>query len=284
MNLLPQDNPGPKVCVIGYPIKHSRSPLIHNYWLQRYGIAGSYEKIEVAPEHLADFLRDLGGKGFVGANVTLPHKETAFALCDEVSEEARQLGAVNTLFLRDGRLHGHNTDGEGFLGALDQEVPAWDKDLGKAVIIGAGGAARALVFALLRRGAGEIALVNRTLARSEEIAMQGGGRITCHSYADLPDVLKTADLLVNATSLGMAGQEPLVIDLSPLPAKAIVDDIVYVPLETDLLRQARLRGLRRVGGLGMLLHQAVPGFRLWFGKTPEVTPELRALIEADIGG
>jgi len=276
--------PAPKVCVIGYPIKHSRSPLIHNFWLKKYGISGTYEKREVAPEELAGFLRDLENNGFVGANVTLPHKERAFGLCDEVSDEARQLGAVNTLYQRDGRLIGHNTDGEGFLAALDQEAAGWDAALRRVVIIGAGGAARALVFALLRRGAEEVAIVNRTLARSQEIAAQGGPRVTCHSLEDLPELLKTTDLLVNATSLGMVGQAPLVIDLAPLPPNAVVDDIVYVPLETDLLRQARERGLRCVGGLGMLLHQAVPGFRLWFGRTPEVTPELRALIEADIAG
>jgi shikimate dehydrogenase len=271
-----------RACVIGWPVAHSRSPMIHGFWLARYGIDGSYERAAVEPDQLEGFVHGLAGHGFVGGNVTLPYKEKAIALCAEASETARRLGAVNTLWLEDGRLLGDNTDGEGFLGALDQDAPGWDARSAPAVVIGAGGAARAVVDALLVRGAERIVVVNRTRARAEDIAARTGGRVACADWDARADVLGGAGLLVNTTSLGMVGQPPLEIDLAALPARAVVCDIVYVPLETELLRRARECGLRSVSGVGMLLHQAVPGFRRWFGVTPVVTPDLRRRVEADI--
>jgi shikimate dehydrogenase len=272
----------PRACVIGWPVAHSRSPMIHNFWLAQYGIDGSYERAAVAPAEFDGFVTSLAEHGFVGANVTLPHKERAFELCACVTETASRLGAVNTLWLEDGRLHGDNTDGEGFLGALDQDASGWDAHKGAAVVLGAGGAARAIVDALLLRGAERIVVVNRTRARAEEVAARGGRPVEVGDWDLRDDQLAGADLLVNTTSLGMIGQPALEIDLAALPERAVVCDIVYVPLETELLRRARARGLRGVSGLGMLLHQAVPGFRRWFGRTPVVTPDLRRLVEADI--
>jgi shikimate dehydrogenase len=280
--------PAAKVCIIGWPAKHSRSPLVHNYWLRAFGLEGSYEIAEVAPEDFADFLRGMAAKDFVGANVTIPHKERAFELCDFKSETAQRLRAVNTLWIESGKIHGDNTDVTGFLAALDAEAPGWDRPLDHAVVLGAGGAARAVLYGLMTRGAAHIHLVNRSQERAQELARDLGGNlgdsIEVHGWQDVPALLPKANLLVNTTSLGMAGQPRLEIDLSALPPHAVVDDIVYVPLETELLAKARLRGLRTVGGLTMLLHQAVPGFEKWFGRRPEVTPELRALIEADVEG
>jgi shikimate dehydrogenase len=256
--------------------------MIHTFWLARYGIAGSYDRAAVPPEQFEAFVRGLADHGYVGGNVTLPHKERAFALCDVVSETAARLGAANTLWLEEGRLHGDNTDGAGLVGALDQDAPGWDAHKGSAVVLGAGGAARAIVYALLERGMEKIVVVNRTRARAQEIAAMAGARVEVAGWDGLGAALAGADLLVNTTSLGMVGQPRLEIDLSVLPAGSVVCDIVYVPLETELLCQARARGLRGVSGIGMLLHQAVPGFRRWFGLTPVVTPELRRLVEADI--
>src|SRR6516165_8818108 len=272
----------PKVCVIGWPIKHSRSPLIHSYWLDQFKISGSYERAEVRPEEFADFVGNLARNGFVGANVTLPHKEAAFALCDIKTDLAARLEAVNTLWIEAGKLCGDNSDVAGFLGALDQDAPGGDVGLERAVILGAGGAARAIIAGLLLRSVKEIMLVNRTEARAEDLAARFGPAVKAHGLADLPDLLGRAGLLVNTTSLGMTGQPMLDIDLETLPAQAVVNDIVYVPLETGLLHRARSRGLRVVGGLGMLLHQAVPGFEHWFGQRPKVSSELRTLIEADV--
>jgi len=269
-------------CVIGWPVAHSRSPMIHSFWLARYGIEGSYERAAVAADQFEGFVQGLAEHGYVGANVTLPHKERAFELCARVSDSASRLCAVNTLWLEDGRLHGDNTDGQGFLGALDQDVPGWDAGKGAAVVLGAGGAARAIIDALLSRGAERIVVVNRTRARAEDVAARAGERVEVADWDRRADVLGGAGLLVNTTSLGMIGQPPLEMDLSALPPTSIVCDIVYVPLETELLRRAGERGLRGVSGVGMLLHQAVPGSRRWFGTTPLVTPDLRRLVEADI--
>jgi shikimate dehydrogenase len=271
-----------RACVIGWPVAHSRSPLIHGYWLAHYGIDGSYEHAAVPPDAFDAFVKGLAEHGFVGANVTLPHKEKALALCPSLTETARRLGAVNTLWLEDGTLHGDNTDGEGLLGALDQDAPGWDTRRGSAVVLGAGGAARAVVDALLSRDMDRIVVVNRTRARAEDISARAGTPVCVADWDRRADVLEGADLLVNTTSLGMAGQPPLEIDLAKLPAPAVVCDIVYVPLETELIGSARRRGLRHVSGLGMLLHQAVPGFRRWFGVEPQVTAELRRLVAADI--
>jgi shikimate dehydrogenase len=268
----------PKACVIGWPVAHSRSPLIHRFWLERLKIEGSYELAAVAPAGFPAFVRDLARHGFAGANVTSPHKQKAFELCDVTTTTAARLKAVNTLWIEAGKLCGDNTDAAAFVGALDQDAPAWDINSRKAVVIGAGGAARAIVYALKLRGMRRIFLINRTKERAAELASDFGASIEVVDFPDLPG----ADLLVNTTSLGMRGQPPLAIDLAPLPPDAVVSDIVYVPIETAVIRAAKARGLRAVSGIGMLLHQAVPGFERWFGMKPCVTPELRRLVEADI--
>jgi len=271
-----------KACVIGWPVAHSRSPLIHRFWLDQHKIAGSYELAAVAPSDFPVFVRELGGRGFMGGNVTLPHKQTAFELCDVTLAAAKRLKAVNTLWIERGKLCGDNTDCAGFLGALDQEAPGWERTVGTVVVLGAGGATRAIVYALQLRGMKRIYLVNRTKGRADELASDFGAPVETVDFGDLPDVMAGAGLLVNATSLGMRGQPPLTVDLAPLPPHAVVSDIVYVPLETDLLRAARARGLKTVSGIGMLLHQAAPSFERWFGRRPEVTAELRSLVETDI--
>ncbi|HET6374509.1 MAG TPA: shikimate dehydrogenase [Methylocella sp.] len=272
----------PRVCVIGWPATHSRSPLIHRFWLEELKIAGSYELAAVPPGEFDRFIANLAEAGYKGANVTLPHKRRAFELCAGTTGTARRLGAVNTLWLEEGRLRGDNTDVTGFLAALDQDAPGWDTAGGKAVILGAGGAARAILFGLLSRGIEEIILVNRTVERAAALAGDFGPQARAVDFSCLPEALNGANLLINTTSLGMQGQPPLVIDLSPLPEGAVVNDIVYVPVETALLKAAAARGLRTVPGVGMLLHQAVPGFERWFGVKPGVTAELRRLVEADI--
>jgi shikimate dehydrogenase len=272
----------PKACVIGWPVVHSRSPLIHRFWLDRLKIEGSYELAAVAPADFPAFVHDLVGQGFAGANVTLPHKQIAFELCDVMTTTAACLKVVNTFWIEAGKLCGDNTDAAGFAGALDQDAPGWDVNSRTAVVIGAGGAARAIVYALKLRGMRRVFLINRTKERAAELASDFGPSIEVMGFVDLPVVLAGADLLVNATSLGMRGQPPLAIDLVPLPPDAVVSDIVYVPHETALIRAAKARGLRAVSGVGMLLHQAVPGFERWFGIKPCVTPELRSLVEADI--
>ncbi len=270
-----------KACVVGWPIAHSRSPIIHNFWLTHLGLAGSYESVAVTPPDFASFAHDLAANGFVGANVTIPHKQTAFEVCGKVTPTAASLGAVNTLWLEHGALCGDNTDVAGFLAALDEEAPGWDTASGDAVVLGAGGAARAVVHALRHRGK-RVLLANRTRARAESLAADAGAGVEVYDWARLPAALDGASLLVNTTSLGMKGHPALDIDLAPLPPHAVVNDIVYFPLETALLRAAKSRGLRTVSGVGMLLHQAAPGFERWFGVKPSVTPELRSLVEADV--
>ena len=268
-------------CVIGWPAGHSRSPLIHNYWIKQHGIAGTYRHEAVPPEQFADFIAKLAARGYVGANVTIPHKEAALAL-SEPDERARAVGAANTLWLEDGRLKSTNTDVEGFIGNLDAAVPGWDKGLETALVLGAGGAARAVVFGLIARGVKRIYLANRTAGRAEAFRERFGTAIQPLRWAEIGDVLFETGLLVNSTSLGMKGQPALDIDLSRLSERATVTDLIYLPLETRLLAAAKARGLRTVDGLGMLLHQAVRGFSLWFGVRPAVTAELRALVEADL--
>ncbi len=274
-------SPSPRAFVIGHPIAHSRSPLIHGFWLGRHGLAGTYEKIDVAPEALPGFLASLQADGYEGGNVTVPHKTAALPLVGEVDADARAIGAANTLWFDQGRLVAGNTDAQGFLGSLDAEALGWSIEGGRAVVLGAGGAARAVVHALRQRGF-SIDLINRSLDKGEALAKDFGAGMRVHGYGETDRLLGGADLLVNTTSLGMAGQPPLALDLAGLKPTALVCDIVYVPLETALLRDARRRGHRTIGGLGMLLHQAVPGFARWFGVQPAVTPDLRALIEADI--
>ncbi|MDX8441812.1 shikimate dehydrogenase [Mesorhizobium australafricanum] len=269
--------------VTGHPIAHSRSPKIHGHWLAKYGIDGSYQAIDVRPEDLAAFLGSLQRSGLRGGNVTIPHKEAAFALVDRRDEAAEAIGAVNTLWLDDGVLWGGNTDGLGFAGNLDQYASGWAAN-GPAVVLGAGGAARAVIHALKQRGVKDIRIVNRTLPRALELAGRFGAGVSAHGADAVGELLADAGLLINTTSLGMHGDATLSADPAGLPDHAIVTDIVYVPLETPLLAAAKARGLKTVDGLGMLLHQAVPGFERWFGRKPEVTPELRRMIVADIEG
>jgi len=267
-------------CLIGWPAAHSRSPLIHHYWLRQLGIEGGYSIEAVPPEGLAEFVLHLKTHGYVGANVTIPHKERALQLT-EPDERARAVGAANTLYYDGDLLRSTNTDIEGFIGNLDASAPGWDHSP-HAVVLGAGGSSRAVVFGLLERGVQRIALANRSIERAEALRDLFGDRVVPIAWSDIPAALPGAGLLVNTTSLGMKGQPPLQIDLSALPADAVVADLVYVPLETDLLAAAKARGLRTADGLGMLLHQAVRGFDLWFGARPHVTAELRALVEADL--
>ena len=271
-----------RACVAGWPIAHSRSPMIHNYWLQSLGIDGLYEKAPVPPGEFAAFARGIGVDGLVGANVTVPHKEAAFAACDGLTANAADLGAVNTLWRENGKLCGDNTDVAGFIANLEEQAPRWTESAHSAVVLGAGGAARAIVQGLIAAGIERIVVVNRSQDRAERLAAQFGRTTKAAGWSGLPQLLGNADLLINTTSLGMVGEPPLEIDLRPLRETAIVADIVYVPLETPLLTAAKSCGLRTVEGLGMLLHQAAPGFERWFGVRPEVTPQLRALIEADI--
>jgi shikimate dehydrogenase len=272
-----------RACVIGHPVAHSRSPLIHRHWLAEHKIDGDYVREDVPPEKIGSFLASFATSGYVGANVTVPHKEAAFRAADRTEPVAAALKAVNTLWLEQGRLAGTNTDVYGFLAHFDEMLPGWDKRTGIAVVLGAGGAARAVVYGLIDRGIGRVLVVNRTRPRAETLAAEFGKRIAPADFADLPQHLKGTDLLVNATSLGMTGQPPLDIDLACLKTGAAVYDIIYVPLETPLLASARARGHPVVDGLGMLLHQAVPGFERWFGIRPKVTPALRSRVAADLG-
>lgn len=267
-------------CLIGWPAAHSRSPLIHHYWLRQLGIEGGYSIEAVPPEGFAEFVLHLKTHGYVGANVTIPHKERALQLT-EPDERARAVGAANTLYYDGDLLRSTNTDIEGFIGNLDASAPGWDRSP-HAVVLGAGGSSRAVVFGLMERGVQRIALANRSIERAQALRDLFGDRVVPIAWSDIPAALPGAGLLVNTTSLGMKGQPPLQIDLSALPADAVVADLVYVPLETDLLAAAKARGLRTADGLGMLLHQAVRGFDLWFGARPHVTAELRALVEADL--
>lgn len=269
--------------VCGHPIRHSRSPLIHGHWLEQFGIAGRYTAEDVAPENFAGFIEGLrsGEAGFVGGNVTIPHKEAACRLVDTPDELAKELGAANTLWVEDGKVRATNTDGYGFTANLDACHPGWDKG-SHAVIFGAGGAARAIVQAVRERGFSEVHIVNRTVARAQELADRFGPKIFAHPQGALGEVMRGADLFVNTTSVGMDGENAIDIDFTPLVSGAVVTDIVYVPLMTPMLIKAQAQGFAIVDGLGMLLHQAVPGFEKWFGRRPAVDEALRALIVADM--
>lgn len=271
-----------KAFVTGHPVAHSRSPKIHDYWLATYGIDGSYRAIDVVPDDFAEFVKTLEANGYRGGNVTIPHKEAAFALVPYRDGAAEQIGAVNTLWFENGDLWGGNTDAHGFAANLDEFAPGWAAN-SPAVVLGAGGASRAVIHALKQRGVGDIRIVNRTLARAQELSRRFGAGVSAHGMAATSELLADAGLLVNTTALGMHGNEALAADPARLPDHAIVTDIVYVPLETPLLAAAKARGLKTVDGLGMLLHQAVPGFERWFGVRPEVTAELRRMIVADLG-
>jgi len=270
-----------RACVMGHPVAHSRSPMIHGYWLKTLGIQGAYELKDLTPEAFPAFINNLTDNGYVGGNVTVPHKEAAYRLVSARDQAAEAIGAVNTLWLENGRLMGGNSDTHGFIANLDDRAPGWDVPGCRAVVLGAGGAGRSAVYALKQRGA-EVDLVNRTLSRAQDLAARFGPRVHAHGFDAVPRLLREADVLVNCTSLGLAGKPPLDIDLGPLKRSAVVYDVVYVPLETGLLAAARKRGHRTVDGLGMLLQQAGFGFRKWFGGNPKVTAELRAMVEADI--
>lgn len=272
-----------KACVIGHPISHSRSPLIHGYWLKTYGLEGSYGREDVPPAEFSQFIATRFRETYVGGNVTLPHKEEIFRLVDHALPRAEKLKAANTIWFENGKLIGDNTDSFGFLANLDQLASGWDRNLKKAVVLGAGGASASIIAALMERGANDIVLVNRSQDKARAMAARfPDAPITVNGFDAMNTALDNADVLVNTTSLGMVGQPDLDIELQALPISALVTDIVYVPLETTLLKTARLRGNPVVDGLGMLLHQARPGFERWFGKAPEVTDELRHLIEDDI--
>jgi shikimate dehydrogenase len=268
---------------MGWPVMHSRSPALHNYFFKQYRLAGTYVPLAIPPERLEPALRALAPLGFAGCNLTIPHKERALTIVDEVDDAARRIGAISCVVARaDGSLCGTNNDVHGFTRNVLQQQPGWRGDAGPAVVIGAGGGARAVVYSLLERGAPEIRLVNRTRERADTVAREFGSLVTPLDWSERHRALGGAALLVNTTSQGMIGQPPLDLNLEALPATALVIDIVYIPLETPLLAAARRRGNSTVDGLGMLLHQACIAWHLWFGLDPEVTPELRATIEATL--
>ncbi|KKB78828.1 shikimate dehydrogenase [Devosia soli] len=271
-----------KAFVIGHPITHSRSPLIHGTWLAEHGIEGSYEAIDVAPDALPAFFERLRSGEFAGGNVTIPHKEAVFALCDCVDDLAKTIGAVNTLVVRESKVHGYNTDYLGFLGNLDDKAPGWSDGSGDAIVIGAGGASRAILVALRQRWKGKVHILNRTLANAEKLVAEIDERFEAHGFEDFAAIAPKTGLVVNTSSIGLHGTRFEWLDLELLPKSALVTDIVYSPLITPLLSDAKAAGLRTVDGLGMLLHQAVPGFADWFGVRPKVTSELRARIEATL--
>ncbi|OCP37298.1 shikimate dehydrogenase [Ensifer sp. LC163] len=270
--------------VTGYPIKHSRSPLIHGYWLKQLGIEGSYRAHEVKPEDFSAFVAELkqGTSGFCGGNVTIPHKEVAHRLADRPDDLCLELGAANTLWIEAGDVHATNTDGRGFVANLDERAAGWNQ-CSTAVVLGAGGASRAVIQAVRDRGIKTIHVVNRTVARAEELADRFGSAVQAHPMEALSEVMTGAGLFINTTSLGMDGQDAPQIDFTVMARDAVVTDIVYVPLKTPLLRQAEEQGFTIVDGLGMLLHQAVPGFELWFGLRPVVDATLRQLVIDDMG-
>jgi shikimate dehydrogenase len=269
--------------VMGWPVMHSRSPLIHNHWLKKHGLAGVYVPLAIKPEGLEAALRALPALGFSGVNVTIPHKQEALRIVDEVQESARAIGAISCIAVRpDGSLVGSNNDAFGFIRNLRQQQPQWRADSGPVVVIGAGGGSRAVCYGLLQEGVREIRIVNRTLGRARDVAQALSPLITAHDWSQRHEVLEGAALVVNTTSQGMVGQGVLDLALDRLPASAIAADIVYVPLETPFLAAARARGNATVGGLGMLLHQGPLAWKAWFGIEPEVTEELRRLVEQSL--
>ncbi|MCS6757891.1 MAG: shikimate dehydrogenase [Candidatus Devosia euplotis] len=271
-----------KAFVIGHPINHSRSPLIHGTWLAQHGIDGRYDAIDVASDELPAFFDRLRGGEFAGGNVTIPHKEAVFALCDEIDPLADTIGAVNTLVVTDGKVHGSNTDYLGFLGNLDAAAPGWSDGPDDAMVIGAGGAARAVLVALRRRNGGKIHLLNRTLAKAQALIAEIEGPFVAHGFDAFAELAPHTGLVVNTSAIGMHGTRFDWLDLTRLAKTTLVTDIVYTPLVTPLLAEAAAHGLRTVDGLGMLLHQAAPGFQAWFGVRPAVTPALRARIQATL--
>jgi len=266
--------------VIGWPVDHSRSPRLQNYWLARHKIDGAYVPLAVAPDRLEAAVRGLPALGFAGANVTIPHKEAVIPFLDAIDPVAARIGAVNTIVVQDGRLHGSNTDGFGFLENLKAGAPTWRADAGPAVVVGAGGAAKAVAWALMDAGVPALRIVNRTRARADRLALALGSTASVVDWSARAEALREAALVVNTTALGMTGQPALDLDLTDLPAATVVNDIVYQPTETPLLAAARARGNLAVEGIGMLLHQAQPGFRAWFGVDPAVDADLRQHVLA----
>ena len=269
--------------VMGWPVMQSRSPMLHGHWFAEHGLNGAYVPLAIRPDALEAALRALPALGFAGTNLTIPHKQTAMTIVDEIDETARRIGAISCVTVRpDGTLSGCNNDYYGFIENVVELAPGWRADAGPAVVIGAGGGARAVVYGLALRGAREIRLVNRTQSRAQVLAAEMGGPINVLPWAERHDALEGAAMVVNATSQGMIGQAPLDLRLDPLPTSALVCDIIYIPRETPLLQAARSRGNPIVTGLGMLLHQGRPAWQSWFGIEPRVTPELRRLIEASL--
>lgn len=277
--LPPSAPPIPLAGVIGWPVLHSRSPALHRHWLDRYGLRGHYVPLSVRPEHLASVLRCLPQAGFVGANVTIPHKQAALDLADSVSDRAALIGAANTLIFRsDGRIHADNTDGYGFLANLRDRAPGWTPQRGPAAVIGAGGAARAVVASLIEAGVPELRIANRTRLRAEQLRAEFGAKLVVYDWAQAGNMLDGVVTVVNATSLGMEGKAPLRLPLDALAPGTVVSDLVYTPLQTPFLAEAAARGCVVVDGLGMLLHQAAPGFERWFGRRPEVDEAARRAV------
>lgn len=267
--------------VMGWPVAHSRSPVIHNHWIAQYGLKGSYVQLPVQPERLEDAIRGLRALGFAGCNVTVPHKVRAMEMMDELHPVAQRMAAINTIVLReDGSLYGMNNDGAGWIQSLRDADPTWRADAGPALVLGAGGASRAIVVALLEEGAPEVRLTNRTREKAEALAQEFGPKVKVVDWKDRNPAMAGMSLLVNTTTQGMHGQPALDAVLDDLPRNAMVSDAIYIPLETPLLAAARARGHRTVNGLGMLLNQARPAFKAWFGVMPEITPALRAAIQA----
>ena len=275
------DSPFVLAGVMGWPVAHTRSPAIHNHWIARHGLKGAYVQLPVHPDRLEAALRGLPALGFAGCNVTVPHKVSAMHFMDELHPTAQRVAAINTIVVQpDGSLLGMNNDGAGYVQSLRDADPTWRGDAGPALVLGAGGAARAIVVALLDEGVPELRITNRTLERAQALAEAFGDRVKVVPWAERNEAMAGISLLVNTTTQGMHGQPPLDVVLDALPAAAMVSDAIYIPMETPLLAQARLRGHRTVNGLGMLLNQARPAFKAWFGVMPEITPELRAAILA----
>lgn len=269
--------------VMGWPVMHSRSPMLHNYWFRQHDLAGTYVPLAIRPEGLTVAMRALHPLGFAGCNLTIPHKQQAMTIVDEVDTVGRRIGAISCVVVRpDGALAGSNNDCYGFIHNLRQAQPGWRADAGPIALIGAGGGSRAVCYGLMQEGAKEIRLVNRTLARAKAIAEEFGGPINVFPWEQRNEVLEGAAMVVNATSQGMLGQPALDIRLEKLPATALAADIIYIPLETPFLAAARQRGNRTVNGLGMLLHQGRPAWKAWFGIETEVTAELRAMVERSL--
>lgn len=273
-----------QACVIGWPIEQSRSPLIHGHWLKTYGIEGRYDRVAVPVGEAGAFVRSLAARGLEGCNVTAPHKQAVFEAADWRDPSAEAVGAANTVWRDGAKVCVANTDTYGFMTHLRQSAPGWDKKDAPIAVLGAGGAARAIVHGFLEAGVGAVRVINRTADRAAALARHFGPRVEAHAWTDVAAAIRDASVVVNTTTLGMVGSGPLDLDLASLSSDTVAADIVYVPLETPFLARARARGLRTVDGLGMLLHQAVPGFERWFGVRPEVTETLRAILVADIEG